>query len=114
MQMQQQQAELESSLQQKQLQVSTAAELYQPIIANLEKVFTHTLHDNTIQIEHGKHIKTGDVHLHIFLQLSVQHTVDCALYTDAAPVTGVLADKVPVQVHNASKLWAARAPLQAS
>ena len=38
MQMQEQQAELEASLQEKQLQVVKAAEQFQPVMANLEKV----------------------------------------------------------------------------
>lgn len=38
MQMQEQQAELEASLQQKQLEIVQAAERFQPVIANLEKV----------------------------------------------------------------------------
>ncbi len=38
MQMQEQQAELEASLQQKQLEVMQAADQFQPVITNLEKV----------------------------------------------------------------------------
>ena len=38
MQMQEQQAELEASLQQKQLEVMQAADQFQPVISNLEKV----------------------------------------------------------------------------
>ena len=38
MQMQEQQAELEARLQQKQLEVMQAADQFQPVISNLEKV----------------------------------------------------------------------------
>ncbi len=38
MQMQEQQAELQASLQQKQLEVMQAADQFQPVISNLEKV----------------------------------------------------------------------------
>ena len=93
--MQEQQAELEARLQHKQLQLVRAAEQFQPVMANLEKVWHQPV------MSHLSWFCMSEIYACQKSRLSSSSMLNMS----AAPAC--------LQVHHASKLWAAREPLQA-